>query len=192
MQDKDLMVDADDQEPRKRSGWKTLALIFGGVFLTAAVFEMGFMLFDPEGYERARADRAKAGGIGYGSNHLGAVADSRSGSDQNSDQQAVSPALDYREIQRAYAANEISADRRFGKLAMRVTGPVRKINSSLTGKPTIWLGDDQDFLGTMVNLDREYTDYAARLIPGVEITLDCSGARSTLGTVSLQDCRPAS
>lgn len=61
---------ADSEGPRRRGGWKTLALIFGGVILVAAFFEISFRLIDPEGYQAARSDRVRAGGVGYGSNHI--------------------------------------------------------------------------------------------------------------------------
>lgn len=101
------------------------------------------------------------------------------------------PSFDYEEIEDAYKADEIQAERKFGDLYMVVSGPVRKVNSTLTGKATIWLGEDRDFFGTMVNLDRANSNYAAQLVPGIEITLACTGATSKLGTVSLQECTPA-
>lgn len=60
--------------PPGRDGWKKLALVVGGALLVLAALETGFRIIDPEGYERARADRARSGGVGYGSNHVGADA----------------------------------------------------------------------------------------------------------------------
>lgn len=101
------------------------------------------------------------------------------------------PEIGYEVITAAFDRNEIAAERRFEDYAMRVTGPVKKIQSGLTGKATIWLGREDEFLGTMVNLDREHTDFAAKLVPGLPITLDCSGANEVMGTVNLKDCAPA-
>ena len=60
------------RRPPPRSVWKTLAMIAGGALLVAAVLETGFKLVDPEGYQRAKAERDRESGIGYGSNHFGA------------------------------------------------------------------------------------------------------------------------
>lgn len=56
--------------PPSRSGWKTLGMIAGGALLVAAVLETGFKLIDPEGYERAKAERDRKEGVAYGSNHI--------------------------------------------------------------------------------------------------------------------------
>ena len=67
------MASGEGPQTRKRSGWRTLALIFGGVILVAAFFEISFRLIDPDGYQAARADRTRGGGVGYGSNHIGSA-----------------------------------------------------------------------------------------------------------------------
>lgn len=57
-----------------KSTWKKIGLGVLVFFALAIAIDIGHRLTDPEGYARARADRARSGGVGYGSNHVGADA----------------------------------------------------------------------------------------------------------------------
>lgn len=60
------------KEASAKSTWKLIGVGLVGFVVLAMLFDAGHRIIDPEGYQRARADRARSGGVGYGSNHVGA------------------------------------------------------------------------------------------------------------------------
>lgn len=92
----------------------------------------------------------------------------------------------------AYDRNTVAADQKYKGKRLKVTGVVDSINTDLFGNPYITMrGGVNQFMEPQFKLSRQYSDYAARLAPGMRVTLICTGRGDVIKTPMSDNCVPA-
>lgn len=96
------------------------------------------------------------------------------------------------QLAQAYSRNTVAADQQFKGKRFKVTGVVESINTDIFGDPYVTLrGGVNPFMQPQFELDKAYSDYAARLSQGMRITLTCTGRGDVAKTPMAKACVPA-
>jgi hypothetical protein len=93
------------------------------------------------------------------------------------------PKLDVAELRRAYKANQVAADAKYQGKRFQVTGTVVKVDSGLTGEPSVWLGSEVD----PVVADGMRKEFAATLKKTDPVSAACTVRGEVVDTLFL-DC----
>jgi len=91
--------------------------------------------------------------------------------------------LDAQTLISAYKANEVAADAKYQNRRFKIVGTVRKIDSGLTGAPTVWIGAGYEH----VMLKGISKNFAASLQKGELIEVACKVTGEVIGTPTA-DC----
>ena len=93
-----------------------------------------------------------------------------------------------RELEAAYAANEASAQLKYGEKPLLVTAVIRSIDLDFADKPVLILAGAEMFGGPQAALTEASQALAPSLAKGQKIVLRCGGVGEVVGTPMLKDC----
>lgn len=96
-----------------------------------------------------------------------------------------------RDLQRAYDANEVAADRQYATApSLSVTASVRAIDKTIGDTAVLQLQGTNAYFGPAVYMADGYEDWLATLKKGDRVALGCLKVRRQLTLVRLYDCMP--
>lgn len=88
----------------------------------------------------------------------------------------------------AYEKNEVAADQEYKGRNIRVTGTIDSINSGIGDGANVLLQTSNQFSSVTTSGDDNFTNAAATLSKGQQITMTCVGEGEVIGTPMLGDC----
>lgn len=88
----------------------------------------------------------------------------------------------------SYEANEVSAQRIYGNMPIRVTGTIEAVELDLMDEPVVRLETGQMFRWVSAHFDDSQATATASLRKGQEVTLRCAQVQEVLGSPQLEDC----
>lgn len=88
----------------------------------------------------------------------------------------------------AYEKNEVAADQEYKGKNIRVTGTIDSINSGIGDGANVLLQTSNQFSSVTTSGDDNFTNAAAALSKGQQITMTCVGEGEVIGTPMLGDC----
>ncbi len=97
-------------------------------------------------------------------------------------------AVTARELFSAYESNEVAADKQFKGKMLEVTGTISSIDSGFGDGAIVQLSTGNDFQSVSAQGDDSFTDVAATLSKGQQITMICKGDGEVIGSPMLGDC----
>lgn len=92
------------------------------------------------------------------------------------------------ELYSAYEGNEVAADKKYKGKLLEVTGTVDAIDSSIGDQAVVRLQTSNSFASVQAKGDDKFTDAAATLNKGHQITMICKGDGEVIGSPMLKDC----
>lgn len=92
------------------------------------------------------------------------------------------------ELFEAYQNNEVAADQKYKGKSLEVTGTVASIDSGVGDKAIVQLTTSNQFMPIAAQGDKKFTEHAATISKGDEVTLDCKGDGEVAGFVQLGKC----
>jgi len=97
-------------------------------------------------------------------------------------------AVTARELFSAYESNEVAADKQFKGKMLEVTGTISSIDSGFGDGAIVQLSTGNDFQSVSAQGDDSFTDVAATLSKGQQVTMICKGDGEVIGSPMLGDC----
>ena len=97
-------------------------------------------------------------------------------------------AVTARELFSAYESNEVAADKQFKGKMLEVTGTISSIDSGFGDGAIVQLSTGNDFQSVSAQGDDSFTDVAANLSKGQQVTMICKGDGEVIGSPMLGDC----
>ena len=97
-------------------------------------------------------------------------------------------AVTARELFSAYESNEVAADKQFKGKMLEVTGTISSIDSGFGDGAIVQLSTGNDFQSVSAQGDDSFTDVAATLSKGQQVTMICKGDGEVIGSPMLSDC----
>lgn len=97
-------------------------------------------------------------------------------------------AVTARELFSAYEGNEVAADKQFKGKMLEVTGTISSIDSGFDDDAIVQLSTGNDFQSVSAQGDDSFTDVAATLSKGQQVTMICKGDGEVIGSPMLGDC----
>lgn len=93
------------------------------------------------------------------------------------------------ELSRAYEANEVKAQTRYGDQALAVTGRITNIELDFMDRPTLSFdGSSNPYLPTRAQLAKGEAAKVAELSKGDRVTVHCANVSEVVGMPMLGDC----
>lgn len=92
------------------------------------------------------------------------------------------------ELFSAYESNEVAADKQFKGKILEVTGTISSIDSGFGDGAIVQLNTGNDFQNVSAQGDDSFTDVAATLSKGQQVTMVCKGDGEVIGSPMLGDC----
>ena len=97
-------------------------------------------------------------------------------------------AVTARELFSAYESNEVAADKQFKGKMLEVTGTISSIDSGFGDGAIVQLSTGNDFQSVSAQGDDSFTDVAATLSKGQQVTMICKGDGEVIGSPMLGNC----
>lgn len=88
-----------------------------------------------------------------------------------------------------YKGNEVAADQKYKGKILEVSGKIASIDSSIGDKAIVRLVGLNEFETVSLSGNAEFTQYAATLNKGQNITLICKGDGEVIGMPQLSNCK---
>ncbi|PNK60151.1 OB-fold protein [Psychrobacter sp. FDAARGOS_221] len=88
----------------------------------------------------------------------------------------------------AYQNNEVAADKQYKGKLLEVSGTVASIDSGISDQAIVQLATSNEFMSVAAEGDDTFTDTAATLSKGENVTMVCNGAGEIAGFVQLDKC----
>lgn len=92
------------------------------------------------------------------------------------------------ELYSAYEGNEVAADKQYKGKLLEVSGTVDAIDSSIGDKAVVRLQTPNSFMSVQAQGDDAFTDAAATLSKGQQVTMICKGDGEVIGSPMLKNC----
>lgn len=92
------------------------------------------------------------------------------------------------ELFSAYESNEVAADKQFKGKILEVTGTISSIDSGFGDGAIVQINTSNDFQSVSAQGDDSFTDAAATLSKGQQVTMVCKGDGEVIGSPMLGDC----
>lgn len=93
------------------------------------------------------------------------------------------------ELGRAFEANEVAAQQRYGGQALAVTGTIEAIDLDFMDEPVVRLATDKMFQSVNADFDDEDAAAIGALAKGQTVTVVCGKLSEVVGSPMLDDCR---
>lgn len=92
------------------------------------------------------------------------------------------------DLRAAYAANEVSAQQRYGARTLEVTGKIHDITLDLTDDPVLQFRTAKDYDTVHASFGKEAAGAVGALAKGQTVTVRCLKVSEVMGTPMLSDC----
>ena len=92
------------------------------------------------------------------------------------------------DVAKEYEKNQVSADKKYFKKSLLVTGSISSINSGLGNEPYIVLRSANEFLSPQIYFHKNNVEKIASLKKGQKLSFVCDGAGAIVGTPMFKKC----
>ncbi|MDP1659795.1 MAG: hypothetical protein Q8L73_10665 [Methylotenera sp.] len=92
------------------------------------------------------------------------------------------------DVAKEYEKNQVSADQKYFKQSLLVTGSISSINSGLGNEPYVVLRGINEFLSPQIHFNKNNVAKIAELKKGQKLSFVCNGAGAIIGTPMFNNC----
>lgn len=93
-----------------------------------------------------------------------------------------------RDLQRAFAGNEVAAKQTYGNRRLKVSGTIASIDLDITDNPVVVLATGDDFNRVHARFEKDDSAAIAALAKGQKAAVVCDRIDEVAGTPMLSDC----